>query len=422
MVPAAATLAQIGARDGFADEIPRRPLPLGGSRRALPPRRATGGSSIFQSAAATAASDVADPVLPLQVALESLRSEEQAAAAEARLLWTTVGEQDQRLRHLEALSAEQAEIELQTKSECRSELDELRQIQEECGLVEVAFEHSDMQRSHLEAEIEARQTSLNKCAQEIGAAEDAFHDAGDHTAQVAVTSCLERCLLGDDRRSAARLQKRICRLQGQAGTLAEKQTRALRRLTALQSEAQKLEEDHRNAVDRAFKQAAERNELLDRLGRLWLLKRPPHRPNLSLAALAEHIAKDWRDATNSLQEREATWSGLEKRLARMQHDLRLSEDSEKSIAAEVKLAEGSFVVKHGEWRARQREAAQELTAARVEHTILRQAQTEWKKQRPQMVDLVEDLRAGSRRGTSMHEALSDRLATLRSALGQRSIS
>jgi len=274
----------------------------------------------------------------------------------------------------------------------------------------------DEQRRELGVRLLAAEAALARSGEEVREAEDENLRPGDPEALAAGE--LRALLVGETKRTATRLQTRSRRLSGQSRRLVDKAAEAHARASTLEVEAERLRSEQRIALGRMREQAAARRSLAERIAALVVLMLPPAVGG-PIVELATAVGEDWASAWSMVEARERAWRSLEVRRDDLFRDLTNAERTLAWTAQEAGAAEREFYKRDEERRARDRLANEELAAARAEHKMLRQAQAEWMQRRPNLAQLIEELRFGNREGTATYNELVDRLAHLQASVQRR---
>merc|ERR1719215_2901 len=159
-----------------------------------------------------------------------------------------------------------------------------------------------------------------------------------------------------------------------------------------------------------------RDVLWSRLTHLASVRGVMPQPDATVSDLIMQIGLEWADA-----KRRSDWAqrhGLVVQQRRRELEGELDIAREESTRASLKLenAASDFETKDRERRTQERRATDDLNIAEADNVLLTENRMEWKRTRPQLELLIEELRVGSVQSKGASESLSQRLVALRKAV------
>jgi len=223
---------------------------------------------------------------------------------------------------------------------------------------------------------------------------------------------------------ASRVEAQVFEVSGAASSLREE-------AAELEREVARLHEEREAGMRRTLERDAARAALWGQLAALASVgvgasSSTSLSTEADLTELAEQVGKSWATARRNnemlhLRSERCVAERLEceRMHAQLTQDLAGARQSANHAATAFAAAERELAGRESEHRGQQRRWAGEIAIAKSECTLLREARGEWQKARPQLANLIDELRTGNREGNSSHQELVKHVSGLRCKVDRR---
>jgi len=197
---------------------------------------------------------------------------------------------------------------------------------------------------------------------------------------------------------------------------------ALKRQAEDLARAVEMIQSERNAVMEIVKeQDTDRNMLWSRLANLAAVRGTmPQQDDATISDLIHIIGIEWADARRRSDWAQRHGLVVQHRRRELEGELDLARETASRAALKLEDASADFEDKDRARRTQDRRATEDLASAEGEHALLMENRLEWKRTRPQLEMLIEELRVGSVQSKGAAESLGSRLVGLRNAIEKQS--
>merc|ERR1712110_521942 len=142
-------------------------------------------------------------------------------------------------------------------------------------------------------------------------------------------------------------------------------------------------------------------------------------PTHDMALLVAQVSQDWQHAWRHAASVTAERARMEHLHAELTTELACAQDALSHGKASLAGAEQELDVVEWQCQRRHRQTLDEVSASKAERNRLLESNEDWRRKRPQLEELVDQLRIENENGAASRQELTTHLAAMRSTVEQR---
>jgi len=326
--------------------------------------------------------------LPTEQLKSKLQSELASAKERAQSLWAAIEAQQSRRRN----TPEDLEL-AEARREGNTFETTIARAQEEAQASQSHARQLDTLNGRLQKDLQAAKAAL----------EERRNDKSIVEESKAADECKELRLFAS-------------RLEAEALRSAEATETICNRSKEMEVSIDRMQSEKEAALAITKEHDTQREALWGRLASLASVRGGAPPADSSLSDLVDIIAKEWTEARRLHEWSQRNSILVQQRRRELEAQLDIAREAGSRAAMKREAAASDFESKDRDRRTRSRRAADDLASAEAENTLLVENRLEWTRTRPQLEQLIEELRIGSHESKGAAQSLADRLTSLRKAI------